>query len=298
MKKFLFITLPVILIAFISAYTFKQLSYDKSVKAINLTPVKGKAIAAFAEGCFWHTELVFESLLGVDSVISGYAGGHTENPSYSQVGTESTGHAEAVLIYYNPEIISYEELVKVYYLSHNPLQVNGQGNDIGSQYRSVAFGNYDISAVTRPFYARYFVTNISGVSTVVTYNLFELDKNATSWNQAFKSLYVGVGIGVEKVNVLSIRTDATLANGEKYLFAIRESPYVQVAIPVVAGFNYYIPQSPLAVGIKGQLGIIPQDELEGYATNINGKPDFYALGSISLKYYFKKANRHNSNKGF
>ena len=139
MKKFLFITLPVILIAFISAYTFKQLSYDKSVKAINLTPVKGKAIAAFAEGCFWHTELVFESLLGVDSVISGYAGGHTENPSYSQVGTESTGHAEAVLIYYNPEIISYEELVKVYYLSHNPLQVNGQGNDIGSQYRSVAF---------------------------------------------------------------------------------------------------------------------------------------------------------------
>ena len=139
MKKFLFITLPVILIAFISAYTFKQLSYDKSVKAINLTPVKGKAITAFAEGCFWHTELVFESLLGVDSVISGYAGGHTENPSYSQVGTESTGHAEAVLIYYNPEIISYEELVKVYYLSHNPLQVNGQGNDIGSQYRSVAF---------------------------------------------------------------------------------------------------------------------------------------------------------------
>jgi peptide-methionine (S)-S-oxide reductase len=139
MKKFLFITLPVILIAFISAYTLKQLSYDKSVKAINLTPVKGKAIAAFAEGCFWHTELVFESLLGVDSVISGYAGGHTENPSYSQVGTESTGHAEAVLIYYNPEIISYEELVKVYYLSHNPLQVNGQGNDIGSQYRSVAF---------------------------------------------------------------------------------------------------------------------------------------------------------------
>jgi len=139
MKKFLFITLPVILIAFISAYTLKQLSYDKSVKAINLTPVKGKAIAAFAEGCFWHTELVFESLLGVDSVISGYAGGHTENPSYSQVGTESTGHAEAVLIYFNPEIISYEELVKVYYLSHNPLQVNGQGNDIGSQYRSVAF---------------------------------------------------------------------------------------------------------------------------------------------------------------
>jgi len=139
MKKFLFITLPVILIAFISAYTLKQLSYDKSVKAINLTPVKGKAIAAFAEGCFWHTELVFESLLGVDSVISGYAGGHTENPSYSQVGTESTGHAEAVLIYYNPEIISYEELVKVYYLSHNPLQVNGQGNDVGSQYRSVAF---------------------------------------------------------------------------------------------------------------------------------------------------------------
>ena len=142
MKKFLFITIPVFIAAFISAYTFKHLNAESgssAVRAISLTPPKDRAIAAFAEGCFWHTELVFESLVGVDSVVSGYAGGRTVAPSYSQVGTESTGHAEAVLIYYNPKVISFKELAKAYYLSHNPLQENGQGNDIGSQYRSIAF---------------------------------------------------------------------------------------------------------------------------------------------------------------
>lgn len=144
MKKFLFITIPVFIAAFISAYTFKNFNTDygsKEVKAVSLTPINGRALAAFAEGCFWHSELVFESLTGVDSVVSGYAGGHTARPSYEQVGTESTGHAETVLIYYNPKVISFKELLKVYYLSHNPQQENGQGNDIGSQYRSIAFYN-------------------------------------------------------------------------------------------------------------------------------------------------------------
>lgn len=71
--------------------------------AINLTPPKGKAIAAFAEGCFWCTEHVFESVFGVDSAVSGYAGGHTKNPTYEQVSKETTGHAEATLIYYDPK---------------------------------------------------------------------------------------------------------------------------------------------------------------------------------------------------
>lgn len=159
-------------------------------------------------------------------------------------------------------------------------------------------GNYDIAGVTKPFYARYFVTNISGLSTAFTYNIFNLDKNATSWNQAIRSLYAGIGIGIEHVNVLSIRTDATLANSDKYLFAANSSPDLQLSVPLIAGFNYYIPQSQLGIGVKGQLSIIPQDELEGYYTNINGKPDFYAIGTVSLKYFIPRANRFNSNKGF
>lgn len=159
-------------------------------------------------------------------------------------------------------------------------------------------GNYEISAVTQPFYARYFMTNISGVSTAVTFDIFQYDKNATSWTQALKSFYVGTGIGVEHVKVVSIRTKATLANGDKYLFAEKESPDLQLSIPIIAGFNYYLPQSPLAIGLRAQLSIVPQDELEGYYTNINGRPDLYALGTICLKYYFQKSNRFNSNKGF
>ena len=159
-------------------------------------------------------------------------------------------------------------------------------------------GNYDISSVTQPFYARYFVTNISGVSTAVTFYVFSFDKNAKSWQQALKSLYAGFGVGLEHVNVLSIRTKATLANGDKYLFRAIGSPDLQLSIPVIAGFNYYLPQSPLAIGLRAQLGIVPQDELEGYYTNINGKPDLYGLGTISLKYYFQKSSQFNSNKGF
>ena len=139
MKKFIVITIPILLFVFITAYTVKQMAVSADVKKVSLTAPKGKAIAAFSEGCFWHAELVFEALVGVDSVISGYAGGHKANPTYDLVGTESTGHAEAVLIYYNPKVISFQELVNAYYLSHNPLQKNGQGNDIGSQYRSIAF---------------------------------------------------------------------------------------------------------------------------------------------------------------
>lgn len=99
----------------------------------------GQSTAAFAEGCFWCVEEVFEAVAGVDSAISGYAGGHTKNPTYALVNTETTGHAETVLVYYNPEIISYRELVRVFYLSHDPTTPNRQGPDRGSSYRSILF---------------------------------------------------------------------------------------------------------------------------------------------------------------
>ena len=77
---------------------------------MKLTPPAGKAIAVFAEGCFWCSEHIFEDLAGVDSAVSGYSGGHTKNPTYEEVCSENTGHAEAVLVYYNPKVISYDDL--------------------------------------------------------------------------------------------------------------------------------------------------------------------------------------------
>ncbi|TNF77567.1 MAG: peptide-methionine (S)-S-oxide reductase [Bacteroidetes bacterium] len=95
--------------------------------------------AYFASGCFWCVEAIFESVKGVAEVISGYAGGPEENPTYEQVSYGRTGHAEAVEVYYDPEVISFLELVQVFFGSHDPTTLNRQGPDRGRQYRSIAF---------------------------------------------------------------------------------------------------------------------------------------------------------------
>lgn len=95
--------------------------------------------AYFASGCFWCVEAIFESVKGVKEVISGYSGGVEENPTYDQVGYGKTTHAEAVEVYYDPKVISYFELVQVFFGSHDPTSLNRQGPDRGTQYRSVAF---------------------------------------------------------------------------------------------------------------------------------------------------------------
>ena len=103
-------------------------------------PIKnGKARAYFASGCFWCVEAIYESVKGVDESISGYSGGHTTKPTYAASNTGKTGHAEAVEIIYDPEVVSFETLIDVYFASQNVTQVNGQGNDRGSQYRSILF---------------------------------------------------------------------------------------------------------------------------------------------------------------
>jgi peptide-methionine (S)-S-oxide reductase len=111
------------------------------VKKVKLVAPAGKAIAAFAEGCFWCSEHIFEDVAGVDSAISGYAGGTKANPTYELVNTETTGHAESVLVYYNPKVVSYAELVKVFFASHDPTTPDQQGPDKGSSYRSILFYN-------------------------------------------------------------------------------------------------------------------------------------------------------------
>ncbi|MEQ8324126.1 MAG: peptide-methionine (S)-S-oxide reductase MsrA [Vicingaceae bacterium] len=96
-------------------------------------------VAYFASGCFWCVEAVYESVEGVKEAVSGYAGGNEQNPTYEQVGRGETGHAEAVMVYYDAQVVSYETLVKVYYGSHDPTTVNGQAPDFGRQYRSIIF---------------------------------------------------------------------------------------------------------------------------------------------------------------
>lgn len=88
-------------------------------------------------GCFWCTEAAYEILPGVKDVVSGYAGGHVPNPTYEQIGTKKTGHAEVIKIDYDPAVVSLEKLLEYFWQVHNPTQVGGQGNDIGPQYRSV-----------------------------------------------------------------------------------------------------------------------------------------------------------------
>ncbi len=101
------------------------------------------AVATFAGGCFWCTETIFESIKGVSEVISGYSGGEEKNPTYENVGAGRTGHAEAFQVYYDPKIISYKDLVRVFFASIDPIIVNGQGPDRGAQYRTIAFYQND-----------------------------------------------------------------------------------------------------------------------------------------------------------
>ena len=98
-----------------------------------------EAIATFGEGCFWHSEIVFQSLIGVRDAVSGYAGGTDTKPNYEKVSTGETGHAETVQVYYDPAKISYEMLVKALFASMDPTTLNRQGNDAGTEYRSIAF---------------------------------------------------------------------------------------------------------------------------------------------------------------
>src|SRR5689334_22394714 len=102
-------------------------------------PSPNEAVATFSEGCFWHAEIIFQSLEGVRDAVSGYAGGTDDDPDYEKVATGETGHAETVQVYYDPSKVSFETLVKALFASMDPTQVNGQGNDIGTEYRSIAF---------------------------------------------------------------------------------------------------------------------------------------------------------------
>ncbi|MCO6510394.1 MAG: peptide-methionine (S)-S-oxide reductase MsrA [Aridibacter famidurans] len=99
--------------------------------------------ATLGGGCFWCTEAVFDALKGVEEVVSGYSGGHVEDPSYQEVCTGSTGHAEVIQVRFDPEVISFKEVLQIFFATHDPTTLNRQGNDVGTQYRSVVFYHSD-----------------------------------------------------------------------------------------------------------------------------------------------------------
>lgn len=118
---------------------FTIISCTSQTNKLSLVPKKGQAVAVFAEGCFWCSEHVFESVVGVKEAVSGYAGGTVKNPTYEYVGSNRTGHAESVAVFYDPKVISFKELVNVFFASQDPTTPNQQGPDRGSSYRSIAF---------------------------------------------------------------------------------------------------------------------------------------------------------------
>ncbi|MFY0625470.1 MAG: peptide-methionine (S)-S-oxide reductase MsrA [Reichenbachiella sp.] len=135
--KFSILLLPLCFVFTIGCSQSSNQANQKTLESLPTDPKLEKAY--FASGCFWCVEAIYESVKGVEESISGYSGGHSLNPTYEASNTGRTGHAEAVAIYYNPEIVSFSTLVDVYFGSQNVTQKNGQGPDKGSQYRSIIF---------------------------------------------------------------------------------------------------------------------------------------------------------------
>ncbi|MBO9661185.1 MAG: peptide-methionine (S)-S-oxide reductase MsrA [Chitinophagaceae bacterium] len=123
-----------------SAPAEKEATKKKEIRKMEANSIAGKTdTATLANGCFWCTEAIFEQLEGVVSATSGYTGGHVTNPTYKEVCTGETGHAEALQIVYDPAKISFDELLEVFWETHDPTTLNRQGNDVGPQYRSGVF---------------------------------------------------------------------------------------------------------------------------------------------------------------
>ncbi|MCB0731231.1 MAG: peptide-methionine (S)-S-oxide reductase MsrA [Ignavibacteriae bacterium] len=135
MKNIKYLLIVGVIIIFAANNFYSQVS-DKGMK---MNTDNKYEVATFGNGCFWCTEAIFEKLNGVISAVSGYSGGHKENPTYKEVCTGETGHAEVLQITYDPKIISFEELLEVFWKTHDPTTLNRQGNDVGTQYRSAIF---------------------------------------------------------------------------------------------------------------------------------------------------------------
>lgn len=142
--------------------------------------------AVFGSGCFWCTEAIFERVKGVKSVVSGYAGGNVENPTYEQVCNKNTGHAEVVKITYDPAVISYDELLEIFWKTHDPTTLNRQGNDVGPQYRSIILYKDEYQKERAEYYKQKLNESGAWNKPIVT-EIVKLDKfyQAESYHQDY-----------------------------------------------------------------------------------------------------------------
>ena len=170
-------------------------STDPATNENTLTiPVDGKEIATLGAGCFWCVEAVFQELKGVESVTSGYMGGHVKNPSYKQVSNGTSGHAEVAQIVFDPSVISFEELLEIFWTTHDPTTKDRQGNDVGPQYRSAIFYHSDSqkqiaekskAEVATDLWGNVIVTEITKASTFYEAEAYHQDFYAENPNYGY-----------------------------------------------------------------------------------------------------------------
>ncbi len=170
----------------------KPIVKEEFKEPVKIKVKEGMEVATFAGGCFWCTEAVFLEIKGVEKVVSGYIGGKTKNPTYKDICTGETGHAEAIQITFNPNEVAYEDLLEVFFATHDPTTLNRQGADVGTQYRSEIFyhseaqktkaENYIQLLEKEKLYDKKIVTKVS--SATVFYNAEEYHQNYYNQNSS------------------------------------------------------------------------------------------------------------------
>lgn len=182
------------------AKAFQEMENASSTFAGDKAAANTTDTATFAAGCFWCVEAQFQQLKGVDTVISGFTGGHVPNPSYEEVCTGITGHAEACNIIYDPKVITYDALLAAFFTAHDPTQLNRQGNDVGTQYRSAIFyrtaeqkkkADYYIKRLNEEqVYDKKIVTKVSPLTTFYLAKDYHQDYYRNNGSQPYCQLVI------------------------------------------------------------------------------------------------------------
>jgi len=171
MRKNILIISLLTFLGSISGYSCKEVkSINKESEIIEMDSIQNLNLekATFGGGCFWCTEAIYERVEGVHTVMSGYAGGHVKNPTYKQVCDGTTGHAEVIQIGYDPKVVSYDELLEIFFKTHDPTTLNRQGADVGTQYRSVIFYHNDEQKKKAEYYKAKLDTSGAWDNSIVT----------------------------------------------------------------------------------------------------------------------------------
>lgn len=185
---------------------------EHSTQTATIKPLDSLQTAYFASGCFWCVEAIFESVNGVQEAVSGYSGGPSKNPTYEEICTGKSGHAEAVKVYYDSSIVSYSTLVDVFFNSHDPSTLNRQGPDSGTQYRSAIF--YETDAEREM--ANTAIKNIKGKGTKVTTTVSPLDAfyEAEAYHQNYEKLHPEQGyirsVSIPRLNAFKAKMQEVL----------------------------------------------------------------------------------------